>query len=93
MIARDAQTGAYPIWCHPLEDSRNGGVLQVAEDDVALLMDDSKLVEPFTGGRYTLTTSNYPFLDRLRASFSGGENSYKWTVLLAVFDKATGLVK
>ena len=80
VIARDAQTGAYPIWRHPIEDFRNGSVLQVAEDDVALLMDNSKLVESFTGGRYTLTTSNYPFLDRLRASFSGGENSYKYTV-------------
>ncbi len=80
VIARDTQTGAYPIWRHPTEDFRNGSVLQVAEDDVALLMDNSKLVESFTGGRYTLTTSNYPFLDRLRASFSGGENSYKYTV-------------
>lgn len=80
VIARDAQTGAYPIWRHPSEDFRNGSVLQVAEDDVALLMDNGKLVESFTGGRYTLATSNYPFLDRLRASFSGGENSYKYTV-------------
>lgn len=80
VIARETQTGAYPIWRHPTEDFRNGSVLQVAEDDVALLMDNSKLVESFTGGRYTLTTSNYPFLDRLRASFSGGENSYKYTV-------------
>lgn len=80
VIARDKQTGAYPIWRHPIEDFRNGSVLQVAEDDVALLMDNSKLVESFTGGRYTLMTSNYPFLDRLRASFSGGENSYNYTV-------------
>ena len=80
VIARETQTGAYPIWRHPIEDFRNGSVLQVAEDDVALLMDNSKLVESFTGGRYTLTTSNYPFLDKLRASFSGGENSYKYTV-------------
>lgn len=80
VIARDVQTGEYPIWRHPAEDFRNGSVLQVAEDDVALLMDNSKLVESFTGGRYTLTTSNYPFLDRLRSSFSGGDNSYKYTV-------------
>lgn len=80
VIAREAQTGIYPIWRHPSEDFRNGSVLQVAEDDVALLLDNGKLVEAFTGGRYTLTTSNYPFLDKLRASFSGGEGSYKYTV-------------
>jgi membrane protease subunit (stomatin/prohibitin family) len=43
-------------------------------------MDNSKIVESFTGGRYSLSTSNYPFLDKFRASFSGGENSYKYTV-------------
>lgn len=80
VIAREQGTGAYPIWRHPTEDFRNGSILQVNEDDVALLLDNGKLVESFSGGRYTLTTSNYPFLDRLRASFSGGENSYKYTV-------------
>lgn len=92
VIARDMQTGAYPIWRHPTEDFRNGSVLQVAEDDIALLMDNGKLVESFTGGRYTLTTSNYPFLDRFRSSFSGGENSYKYTVFFISKRPMTGLM-
>lgn len=80
VIAREQETGAYPIWRHPTEDFRNGSILQVNEDDVALILDNGKILESFTGGRYSLTTSNYPFLDRLRAAFSGGENSYKYTV-------------
>lgn len=92
IISRETQTGAYPIWRHPVEDFRNGSILQVAEDDVALLMDNSKLLESFTGGRYTLTTSNYPFLDRLRAIFSGGENSYKYTVFFISKRPMTGLM-
>lgn len=92
VIARETETGAYPIWRHPTEDFRNGSILQVAEDDVALLMDNSKLVESFTGGRYSLTTSNYPFLDRFRASFSGGENSYKYTVFFISKRPMSGLM-
>lgn len=81
VIARENDTGEYPIWRYRIEDFRNGSILIVKEDDVALFLDNGKVIESFTGDRYTLTTNNYPFLDDMRAWFSGGEKSYRYAVL------------
>ncbi len=81
VIARADDTGDLPIWRHPDEEFRTGSILDVGEDDTALFYASGKIVGTFTGGRYSLETANYPFLDDLRAAFSGGEKSYKCRVI------------
>ena len=91
VIERDPGTEDYPIWCHPSQDFRNGSRLIVGPEDVALLYDNGNISEPFSGGNYELSTSNYPFIDSLRAAFSGGEKCYKYRVFFINTKEMTNL--
>lgn len=67
-------------WKFQGEDFRTGSQLIVAENEEALFVRDGVIHETFTGGKFTLTTNNYPFIDKIRAFFSGGENSFNCKV-------------
>ncbi len=61
----------------PCEDFNNGAQLIVAEYEEALFMKDGIVEETFQGGKYTLTTENFPFLTTLKSTLlSGGVSAY-----------------
>jgi len=65
----------------PCEDFNNGSTLIVAEYEEALFMKDGMIEQVFQGGRYTLTTENFPFLTTLKSTLiSGGVSAYNCKV-------------
>lgn len=67
-------------WKFQGEDFRTGSQLIVSESEEALFVRDGVIYETFSGGKFTLTTNNYPFIDKIRAFFSGGVNSFNCKV-------------
>lgn len=67
-------------WKFAGEDFRTGSQLIVAENEEALFVRDGVIQETFSGGKFTLTTNNYPFIDKVRSFFSGGVNSFSCKV-------------
>lgn len=65
----------------PCEDFNNGSQLIVAEYEEALFMKDGIIEEVFGGGKYTLTSENFPFLTTLKSTLiSGGVSAYNCKV-------------
>lgn len=75
VIKNDAPTDVM-FWKFAGEDFRTGSQLIVAENEEALFVRDGVIYETFSGGKFTLTTNNYPFIDQIRSFFSGGVNSF-----------------
>lgn len=75
IIKNEGQPGLI-MWKSPLEDFNDHSILVVAESEAALFYQDGTVQGEFTAGRYELTTSNYPFLGRLRNALTGGISSY-----------------
>lgn len=80
VVKRDELASELAFWKFPAEDFRKGSQLIVGEDDFALFYKEGVIVETFSGGKYKLETRNYPFVDRLLSSFSGGENAFNCKV-------------
>ena len=68
------------FWKHPKEDFRTGSQLIVKENEEALFAKGGIIYEVFSGGTYSLTTDNYPFIDDIRSMFSGGVNAFSCEV-------------
>ena len=62
------------------EDFRTNSQLIVAENEEALFVKDGVIQEVFDGGKYTLKTNNYPFIDTIRSMFSGGVSAFNCKV-------------
>jgi membrane protease subunit (stomatin/prohibitin family) len=67
-------------WKVPTEDFNTNSQLIVAESEEALFFKDGIIEEIFQGGKYSLSTNNYPFISRLRTAFSGGISSFNCKV-------------
>ena len=85
-VIKNDGPGDVLFWKFSGEDFRTGSQLIVAENEEALFVRDGIIQEVFDGGRYTLTTNNYPFIDTLRAKFSGGVSAFNCKVFF--IDKA-----
>lgn len=72
MVARPDGTKAQIVWKHPDETIPMKSQLTVDSDEVAVFFRDGKVVETMGPGRYTLDSSNFPFLSNLVDSFTGG---------------------
>lgn len=75
-VIKNDGPGGLLFWKHEKEDFRTGSQLIVAENEEALFVKEGVIMQTFSGGRYALKTNNYPFIDRLRSAFSGGENAF-----------------
>ena len=65
----------------PCEDFNIGSQLIVAEYEEALFVKDGIVEEVFKGGKYTLTTENYPFVTKLMSKLlTGGVSAYSCKV-------------
>ncbi len=72
MVARPDGTKAQVVWKHPDSTIPMKSQLTVDSDEVAVFFRDGKVVEVMQPGRYTLDSSNLPFLSNLVDSFTGG---------------------
>ncbi len=79
VIKNDGPAGAL-FWKFSGEDFRIGSQLIVAENEEALFVKDGMIMNVFGGGRHTLQTNNFPFIDNLLAKFSGGKNAFSCKV-------------
>lgn len=68
------------VWLSDKEDFNNHTQLIVMESEEALFVKDGVVVESFPGGKYTLNTENYPVIEKLRKSVSGGESAFNCKV-------------
>ncbi|MGD2019386.1 MAG: SPFH domain-containing protein, partial [Planctomycetota bacterium] len=65
MVARPDGTKAQVVWKHPDPTIPMKAQLTVESDEVAVFFRDGKVVEVMQPGRYTLDSSNLPFLSNL----------------------------
>lgn len=68
--------GSVLAWKFSGEDFYDRSQLIVHESEEAVFFRDGLALEVFSGGRYTLETTNHPFLTKLRSWLSGGRNAY-----------------
>ncbi len=64
----------------PEENFHTKSVLQVQPGEQAVFVRNGKIIKCFNSGKYSLTTSNYPFLDSLRSILTSGETAYSCQV-------------
>jgi membrane protease subunit (stomatin/prohibitin family) len=72
MVARPDGAKAQVVWKHPDKTIPMKSQLTVEADEKAIFFRDGKIVEIMEPGRYTLDSSNLPFLSNLVDSFTGG---------------------
>ena len=70
---------------------KNGAQLTVRESQVALLMDQGRIVDVFGPGRYTLATQNMPVLSTLRGWKYGFDSPFKVDVYFVSTKQFTNL--
>ena len=68
------------IWRHPAEDFNTNSSLVVMPGEVAIFVNNGNIEQVFEPNTYRLSTQNYPFISRLRNSFSGGISAFHCVV-------------
>ena len=79
VIKNDA-SGELLIWRQPEEDFNTGSRLTVMPGEEAIFIKDGVVEQVFENGSYQLSTENYPFISRLRNSFSGGVSTFNCVI-------------
>jgi len=72
-VARPDNMKDYWVYKHPDQTIPMKAQLTVDSDETALFFRDGKFIGQFAAGRYTLETSNIPFLNLLVDKFTGGD--------------------
>ena len=72
MVARPDDAKPQVVWKHPDPTIPMKSQLTVEADEKAVFFRDGKIVKTMDAGRYTLDSSNLPFLSNLVDSFTGG---------------------
>ena len=65
-VLKNSGDGTLLIWRQPEEDFNTHSILIVEPGEEAIFVNNGKIEEVFTSGRYKLITENYPFLSRLQ---------------------------
>lgn len=68
------------IWRFPVEDFNTGSSLVVMPGEEAIFVNQGIIEQLFENGTYTLSTSNYPFISRLKNAFSGGISTFNCVI-------------
>ena len=79
-VLKNSGDGTLLIWRQPEEDFNTHSILIVEPGEEAIFVNNGKIEEVFTSGRYKLITENYPFLSRLQMRAHGGISSYNCIV-------------
>ncbi|MEM7305121.1 MAG: SPFH domain-containing protein [Planctomycetota bacterium] len=72
MVARPDDGKSQVVWKHPDKTIPMKSQLTVEADEKAVFFRDGKVVKVMDAGRYTLDSSNLPFLSELVDKFTGG---------------------
>lgn len=68
------------IWKHTNEDFNTNSTLLVMPGEEAIFVNQGRIEQIFQSGTHKLSTSNYPFITRLRNMFSGGVSVFNCVV-------------
>ena len=68
------------IWRQPEEDFNTNSTLVVMPGEEAIFVNQGVIEQVFENGTYKLSTSNYPFISRLKNAFSGGISTFNSVV-------------
>ncbi|CAG7654001.1 SPFH domain-containing protein [Paenibacillus allorhizosphaerae] len=79
-VIKNDGPGDVLAWKFLGEDFNTGSQLIVAESEEALFFKDGIIEQIFDGGKYTLSTNNYPFISAFRNFFSGGISAFNCKV-------------
>lgn len=79
-VIKNSSTGNELMWLNPEEDFNTNSTLIVAESEEALFFKDGIIEQVFEGGKYTLSTNNYPFISRIATAFTGGISTFNCKV-------------
>src|SRR5574344_1973228 len=79
-VIKNSSNGNELLWLNPEEDFNTNSTLIVAESEEALFFKDGIIEQVFEGGKYTLSTNNYPFISRIATAFSGGISTFNCKV-------------
>ena len=80
-VIKNTGAGDLLIWRQPEEDFNTNSTLIVMPGEAAIFIDQGQIVQTFDeGGTYKLSTSNYPFITRLRTAFTGGISTFNCVV-------------
>lgn len=74
------------IWKSPIEDFNNNSQVIVMESEEVLFVKDGVVEATLGGGRHTLNTDNYPFINKIQRVVTGGKNPYSCKIYFV--DKA-----
>lgn len=79
-VIKNTGSGEFLIWRQPEEDFNTNSTLIVMPGECAVFVNNGEIVKIFEKGTYQLATENYPFISRLRNSFSGGISTFNCVV-------------
>ena len=68
------------IWRQPEEDFNTNSKVVVMPGEVAIFVNQGNIEHVFESGTYQLSTNNFPFISRLRNSFSGGISGFNCVI-------------
>lgn len=79
-VIKNSGPGELLIWRQPEEDFNTNSTLIVMPGEQAIFIKGGTVEQVFENGTYKLSTSNYPFISRLRNAFSGGISTFNCVV-------------
>lgn len=79
-VIKNSGDGQLLIWRQPEEDFNTNSTLIVMPGEEAIFIKGGTVEQVFENGTYKLSTENYPFISRLRNSFSGGISTFNCVV-------------
>jgi len=79
-VIKNDGPGNVLAWKFQGEDFNTGSQLIVAESEEAIFVKDGIAEQIFDGGKYTLSTNNYPFISSLRSFMSDGVSAFNCKV-------------
>lgn len=79
-VIKNSGPGELLIWRQPEEDFNTNSTLIVMPGEEAIFIKGGTIEQVFENGTYKLSTSNYPFISRLRNAFTGGISTFNCVV-------------
>ena len=79
-VIKNTGTANLLVWKQPEEDFNTNSTLIVMPGETAIFVKGGIIEQTFTNGTYKLSTSNYPFISRIKNAFSGGVSTFNCVV-------------
>jgi membrane protease subunit (stomatin/prohibitin family) len=79
-VIKNTGPGELLIWRQPEEDFNTNSTLIVMPGEEAIFIKGGTVEQIFENGTYKLSTENYPFISRLRNTFTGGISTFNCVV-------------